>query len=280
MAATSQRAFENVFFECAESFLRQFPDLPVHCTGGCGLNILLNTRLVEEFGRTVFVEPNPSDCGLAVGMLANTLRPDDSFDVTYAGIEPLDKRQLLYYVHQHRAEPCALDELVDDLTRGMIVGLMHGRSEHGPRALGNRSILCAPTAGMQETLNRKVKGREYYRPFAPVVRLEDLERYFEWKSESRWMTFSPRVRSAYQQCLASVTHVDGTARVQTVTEVQNELLYQILSEYALKAGTGVLLNTSLNTAGRPIVASYREGLDIFLSTELDRLYLDGYYFKK
>jgi carbamoyltransferase len=133
---------------------------------------------------------------------------------------------------------------------------------------------------MKDTLNLKVKHREWYRPFAPIVRLEDVSEYFEWEGESRWMNFCPKVKEEYKDKLPSITHIDGTARVQTVTREQNELMYDLLTKFKEKTGVGVLVNTSFNVDGKPILSTYRDAFKIFDETQLDRLYLDGYYFVK
>ena len=164
---------------------------------------------------------------------------------------------------------------------GKIIGVARGRSEHGPRALGNRSIICNPAIPeMKDTLNEKVKHREWYRPFAPVVRLEDVSKYFEWQRESRWMSFCPKVREEWREKLSAITHIDGTARVQTVTREQNEWLYDLLTEFEKQSGIGVLLNTSFNVDGKPILSTIRDAFSILEKTEMDGLIIQNYYFKK
>ena len=133
---------------------------------------------------------------------------------------------------------------------------------------------------MKDTLNQKVKGREYYRPFAPVVRLEDVNKFFEWDKESRFMSFSPKVRQEYRALLPSITHVDGTARVQTVTREQNEFLYDLLTELDKRRGLGVLLNTSFNIAGKPILNTYKDALWVLDNKQMDLLILEDYIIRK
>ena len=248
IAATSQFVFEELFLEVAQPWFDKYPDLPVCITGGCGLNILLNTRLKQEFNKEVFVGPNPNDCGLSVGLMANHLKPSKPIDITYAGPELFDYILLSEYIETMPINPVTeydIDTLVSDLEKGEIIGVARGRMEHGPRALGNRSILCNPAIKeMKDTLNQKVKHREWYRPFAPIVRLEDVSEYFDWEGESRWMTFCPTVKKEWRKKLPSITHVDGTARVQTVTKEQNPWIYELLTKFKEKTGVGVLLNTS------------------------------------
>jgi carbamoyltransferase len=285
IAATTQRAFEDSFLEVALPYMNEYPDLPIGIAGGCGLNILLNTRLVNEFNKEVFVGPDPNDCGIALGLMLNHLKPEKPFDSTYSGTTLLDLDSLAYYIQnthiRFTSNYLNQDDLIDDLSEGKIVGVARGRSEHGARALGNRSIICNPSIPeMKDILNAKVKHREWYRPFAPVVRLEDVNKYFEWNKESKWMSFCPKVREEWREKLAAITHVDGTARVQTVTREQNEWLYDLLTKFEEKTGIGVLLNTSFNVDGKPILSTCKDAFTILEKTELDCLIIEDYYFKK
>jgi carbamoyltransferase len=285
VATTSQRAFEECFLEIATPYFDLFPDLPICITGGCGLNIILNTRLVEEFKKEVFVGPNPNDCGIALGLMLDQIRPQEPVDITYSGLELLDTEIIPNYVQNihipFTSHMLDISALASDLSKGKIVGVARGKAEHGARALGNRSILCNPSIPeMKDTLNAKVKHREWYRPFAPVVRLEDVSKYFEWEGESRWMTFCPKVKEEWKDKLKSITHVDGTARVQTVTREQNEWLYDLLTEFEKITGIGVLLNTSFNVDGKPILSTVQDAFKILESTQLDNLVIENYYFKK
>lgn len=278
IAATAQRAFEDVFIKLTKETIDKYPDLPICLTGGCAMNIILNTR-IKNMGKNVFVAPNANDSGIAIGMLLGQMKPKDPIDVTYLGIPILDKYSLMVYAQNNKYR--SRKQLPFDLRDGKIVGVVVGNSEHGPRALGNRSILCNPTISeMKDNLNGKVKNREWYRPFAPVVRLEDVSKYFEWEGESRWMSFCPKVKEEYRKLLPAITHVDGTARVQTVTKTQNEFLYNTLSEFNKLTGIGVLLNTSFNVAGKPLVSTYSEAWKMYTETGMDCLMLEGLYFRK
>jgi len=285
VAATSQRAFEECFLEVALPYMKKYPDLPICITGGCGLNILLNTRLIEEFNKEIFIGPDPNDCGIALGMMLDVIRPKSPIDTTYSGTNLLDINMLGDYLQNEydhfKADILDTDKLVDDLYEGKIVGVARGRSEHGPRALGNRSIICNPSIpDMKDILNEKVKHREWYRPFAPVVRLEDVNKYFEWDKESRWMSFCPKVKEEWREKLAAVTHIDGTARVQTITRDQNTWLYDLLTKFEEKSGVGVLLNTSFNVDGKPILSSIKDAFTILEKTQLDCLVIENYYIQK
>jgi len=278
LAATNQYAFEQNTIKRIQSYLDQYPHLPLHITGGGGLNILFNTRLGNE--REVFVSPNPSDCGLSVGMLCGHIKPENAIDITYAGPEVFDKDSLLDYIEPYETTR-DIDVIINDLNKGKIIGVVRGGAEHGPRALGNRSIICNPSfPEIKDILNAKVKHREWYRPFAPVVRLEDVNEYFELDKESRWMNYCPKVKPEYKEKLSAITHIDGTARVQTVTREQNEWLYDLLTKFKEKTGIGVLLNTSFNIDGKPILNTYKDAFLVFNTSDMDGLILDGNYINK
>lgn len=278
LAATNQYALEQNILRIIKPYLEQYPNLPIHITGGGGLNILFNTLLSKD--REVFVSPNPSDCGLSVGMLCNHIRPESAIDITYVGPEVFDKDSALDYLESFESTR-DIDAIVNDLIKGNIIGVVRGGCEHGPRALGNRSIMCNPSIPeMKDTLNAKVKHREWYRPFAPVVRLEDVSIYFELEKESRWMNYCPKVKDEYKDKLAAITHIDGTARVQTVTREQNTWLYDLLTKFKEKTGIGVLLNTSFNVDGKPILNTYKDAFHVFNNSEMDGLVFEDDYISK
>ena len=145
----------------------------------------------------------------------------------------------------------------------------------GPRALGNRSILCDPSiSGVKDVLNKKVKFREWFRPFAPIVRLEDAQEYFVFDIESPYMSFAAEVVDTYKDELKEIVHSDGTARLQTLRRETNPLIWELLAHYKETYGRGVLLNTSFNMKGRPILSRYSDAFQILLETQLDYIY-DG-----
>lgn len=277
MAATSQQAFENVFMELAQPYLTKYKDYPVCLSGGCALNVILNARLANELPHgKIFVPPNTNDCGIAVGGLLEHLRPSTQVDLTYSGLPVLDAINYTSLIENNHVK--VIDEITTEdiallLNTGHIIGVINGNSEHGPRALGNRSILCSPTGDMKDILNKKVKDREWYRPFAPVVRFEDVSTYFDFSTESRHMTFIAKVRDEFD--FPAITHVDGTGRLQTVTSDQNELLYDIITEFKKLSGHGVVLNTSFNVNGKPILTRLSDAFEILMNTDMDCIYYDG-----
>jgi carbamoyltransferase len=160
------------------------------------------------------------------------------------------------------------------LAEGNVIGWYQGRMEWGPRALGNRSILADPRrADMKDAINRKVKFREPYRPFAPSVLVEHVEEYFHFTGASPFMTVVCRVREEKKGEIPAVTHVDGTARIQTVSRGTNPRFWTLIDEFKALTGVPVVLNTSFNVRGEPIVCTPEDAVKCFLATELDYLIL-------
>ncbi len=281
IAATSQRAFEEVFLELAGPFLKEYEHLPLCLSGGCALNVVLNARLLKMKGGNVFVPPNVNDCGISVGGILSETKPKYPVDLTYSGLPIMDENQFSTIIQDKQKytvyENVSIEELAEFVADNNIVGLIQGNSEHGSRALGNRSIICNPSGNMKDILNHKVKRREWYRPFAPIVRLEDVNKYFnfDYNVESRHMTFVADVREEWRDTLPAITHEDGSARLQTVTRLQNELIYDLITEFEKKSGHAVILNTSFNVNGKPILTRLSDAFTILDETELDAIFYNG-----
>ena len=279
IAASNQFVFEQRFYEEIKPFLDTYHDYPVILTGGCALNILNNTSIARK-REEIFIPPNPNDSGIALGCLFSEISPFDPVDATYLGPDVWDKMELSKYLIQYPdSYHCSIDIVGQKLLNGQIIGVVRGRSELGPRALGNRSLLtCAHFPTSKEYVNSKVKHREAFRPLSPIVRLEDVNKYFEWETESRHMTFSPKVREEWRETLYAVTHVDGTARVQTVTRDQNEFIYDLLTYIDNAYGVAVLLNTSFNVAGKPILNTYREAFEVLETKPINGILIEDHFF--
>lgn len=285
-AASLQGAFEEKFLELVNPFLYAYSSWPLCLAGGGALNILTNTQVYKEQKKLPFVPPDPSDCGLSLGALLFLIKPDSPYEDPYSGPELLDRNLLSTYINEKYFDTKSDGYLVQNiqgnssyiaalLKQGKIIGAARGKAERGPRALGNRSILAsASIPNMKNKINHKVKGREWFRPFAPVVRLEDVNKYFEWEHESRYMSFSPIVKKKYRRTLESITHVDNTSRVQTVTRDQNKFIYDLLTDLEKECGIGVILNTSFNVDSKPIVSSVKDCLQVLEDTELDGVVID------
>jgi carbamoyltransferase len=287
-AASVQRVVEDILVDTARA-LRQETGLADLClAGGVALNGVANQRILRESGfERIFVPPAPGDAGCALGAALYADRvhfgnPDREFPdhpfwgpmVETGALARLAREDDLPV--EELDEPGLIGRVAQDLAEGRIVGWMDGALELGPRALGNRSILAAPhTAQMRDRLNREIKHREQFRPFAPVVPIEAADRYFELppggKRLARFMSGVFPVRPVWREKLAAITHVDGTARVQTVERAMAPRLHALLEAYGRLTGIPVLLNTSFNLAGEPIVNRVVEGYMTFRRAGIDVL---------
>jgi carbamoyltransferase len=228
----------------------------------------------------LYVPPNPHDGRLSLGHLFHYKKPDHQVDITYAGLPLVDYQELQTYIDKYNATKVNKRDIAQLLKDGKILGLVYGDSEVGPRALGNRSIVCDPNiADMKDILNSKVKFREWYRPFAPFCKKEDAHKYFDSPNfeNLEYMSYAPRVKV---DTLPSITHIDGTARLQTVTEESHKEFYDLLTEFGKISDTNVLLNTSFNIRGYPILSSIKDALYALNNTQMDYVVIDDYLFAK
>jgi len=287
-AASVQRVLEDTLVDMTRA-LHDETGLPDLCLGGgVALNGVANARILAESGfERVFVPPAPGDAGCALGAALYADRiylgnPDREVpDHPFWG-PPVDAQELARAAREDGQtvedldEDALIDRIADELAAGRIVGWMEGASEFGPRALGHRSILAAPHSGeMRDRLNRDIKYREEFRPFAPVAPIEAADRYFELPPGgarlARFMSGVFPVRPEWRAKLAAITHVDGSARLQTLDRDMAPRLYALLEAYGRRSGIPVLLNTSFNVAGEPIVNRALEGYSTFRRCGIDAL---------
>ena len=288
IARSVQQVLEETLVDIATALQRE-TGLPDLCLGGgVALNGVANARILAESGfERVFVPPAPGDAGCALGAALYADRvhfgnPDrDVPDHPFWG-PAVDACDL---ARAAREDSQAVDELddhalveriADALASGQVVGWMDGACELGPRALGHRSILAAPhSIEMRDRLNRDIKYREEFRPFAPVVPIDAVDRYFDLPPGgprlARFMSGVFPVRPEWRSRLAAVTHVDGSARVQALDREMAPRLHALLEAYGRRTGIPVLLNTSFNVAGEPIVNRAVEGYLTFRRCGIDAL---------
>lgn len=280
-AATAQYVFENVMLKILEPYIDQCNNFII--VGGCGLNVLFNQKLkkiLNKINKNLYIPPFPNDCGLSLGQfLQKTKTKINNF--VYSGINILDYDNLENYKKIYNPIKVDISQVVDLLKLGKIIGVIDGLSEVGPRALGNRSIICDPTVkNMKDVLNSKVKFREWFRPFAPVCRDEDSKIFFDDVFESEFMSYAPIVKEQYRDVLPSITHNDGTGRLQTVSKYGHKLFYNILTELKNRNEIPVILNTSFNIKGKPILTSIQDSLFVLEETDLDYVLIENYLFEK
>ena len=249
LAFSTQFEFERKFKEIAnKTIASRDKNRELIFSGGGSMNIINNTAF------KAFVSPNSDDRGLALGCLLHHLRPSERLDSTYLGPLPWDSKP--------EGKGHTVKSIGNMLKSGKILGLIQGRMEHGARALGNRSILCIPTEGIKDKLNTSVKKREWFRPFAAVCREENASKYFTSYDMHAYMTHNVFCKTNE---FPGIMHIDNTCRLQTVTKEQNLFLWKLLGEFP------VLLNTSFNIMGKPILNTYREALWMKENTEIDEV---------
>lgn len=284
LAASLQKALEDSILNLAKEAHDYNGVRDFAFAGGVTLNCNTNSRvLLSDFCDSLFIQPAANDGGIALGAamyadgeageMKNERLNNAYFGPSYTNeeIEKLLKEAKVPYKH---SDDIAADtaELVAD---GKIVGWFQGRMEIGPRALGNRSIIADPTQqGMNDKVNIDIKHREVWRPFAPAVTEEAAPTYFEGVDkahESPFMLHTFYVRQQYRDVLPAITHIDGSSRIQTVRKDQNERYYNLIKEVGKRTGHPVVMNTSFNDAGEPIVCTPKDALKCFYGTGFDAL---------
>lgn len=256
--------------------------------GGVALNCVANGRMVRETDfKNIWFQPAAGDNGIALGcayygyLAVLNKQRSEKMKLTHAYFgrpytdheveQATSKRLVRLETKVERSDDICRDA-AKLLAEGNIFAWVQGRSEFGPRALGNRSILADPRSpDVKDKLNRRVKFRQAFRPFAPIILLERVDEVFEGAEESPYMLVVKAVRPEWKDRVAGIVHVDGTARVQTVTEETNPRMYRLLKEFDAVTGVPVLVNTSLNVRGEPIVETPEDAVNCFLGTGIDYL---------
>ncbi|MFC1497539.1 carbamoyltransferase [Verrucomicrobiota bacterium] len=292
LARSCQCRFEETAMHCMMKLHSLVSSEQLAMAGGCALNGLVNSRIFRDtpFQKT-FLQPAASDDGTCLGAAYycyhNVVGGEKRFHMKHSfwGNEYMDSEMkqaslssgCLYKRYDDKE---LLNVVARYLNKGKVVGWFQGRSEWGPRALGNRSILANPSAlDMKETINTKIKRRELFRPFAPSVLHEFVPTYFEQTVDSPFMMHVVKIRSEWRDKLSSVCHVDGTGRLQSVTREYNPRYYDLIETFMKQSGVGAVLNTSFNE-NEPIVEAPEEAVRCFKRTDMDVLCLGNYVITK
>jgi carbamoyltransferase len=289
LAAAVQLRYEEILFEVIKG-ISMISDTNNLCLGGgCAYNGLANGKIIDNSGfNKLWIPISPSDSGSAIGACVNYLVTNNKLS------SRVNRNPFLgpmYYhtdlvtavkgkrVYKFLSESNLLQSVARSLADGKVVGWYQGHIEFGERALGNRSILANPTLdGMQERINKSIKNRESFRPFAPMVISNRQDEYFEMNGDVPYMNQIVKVKPQYIDSLKAVTHVDGTARVQSVPK--NTLQYQLLIEFEKLTGYPILLNTSFNTKDKPMVLTPFDAVKTFMETDIDLLVMGNYIIYK
>ncbi len=318
IAASIQAVIEEVVLKMARNIKKETGENNLCLAGGVALNCVVNGALVRsKIFNKVWVQPAAGDAGGSLGaafatyhiMLGNNRvvqKNSDKMQGAYLGPsftqqeikKALDRSKATYIELNYNQ---LIDKTAKYISEDKIIGWMNGRMEFGPRALGNRSIIASPkSTNMQRDLNYKIKYRESFRPFAPSILLEDLSDWFETNEESPYMLLVSYVSESKRlnvkesekkyegikkmmipnSQVPAITHVDFSARVQTVTKDINKKFYDLINKYKEISGCPILINTSFNVRGEPIVCTPEDAYNCFMGTELDILIIDNFLLKK
>lgn len=295
IAASIQEVTEEVLLVAAENLFKETKNSNLCIGGGVGLNSVANGKLLQRGPfKKIFIQPAAGDDGGAMGaslyVYHNLLgkprkfiQKNSFFGKKYSNEEikkVLDSKKIKY--KKYKSESRLIKFLTEALVQKKVIGFFHGKAEWGPRALGSRSILANPTTPeMKDIVNVKIKFREPYRPFAPVSLPQFAKEYFELgdlnhQSLTSFMLGVFPVKKSKRRLLPAVTHIDGSARMQIIERSQNKRYFDLIKSFGDKTGIYVLLNTSFNVKGEPIVNSPLDALNTFLNCGLDILVLEDY----
>lgn len=294
LAAWGQLSLESSVLRRVRPLVEEYAPQHVIVCGGVALNSVLNGRLARELPSKVRIPDSPGDAGLSIGALqfaeqavgngilggfSPYIGRQYTYDEVSAALALLDRTE---YVITELEDP--ISAAADALAEGQVIGWFRGRSEFGPRALGNRSILCAASnPWVKEKVNGFVKRREWFRPFAPSVLAERAADYFEMDgADSPYMMKTVSARAERKHEIPSAVHIDGTARVQTVSIDDNPEFHALISAYEYRTGVPVLMNTSFNEGGMPLIEAPADAITAYVNfgAGMDRLFMENYEIRR
>ena len=317
IAASIQKVTEDIMIKLTKSLKEEF-NIPNLClAGGVALNCVANGKILKEkIFDNIWIQPAAGDAGGSLGAALalwhieqnnpRVVNLNDNMQGSYLGPEYTQKEiqnelDSIGAVYQIKNEEDLLNQTANDLSMGEAIGWFQGRMEFGPRALGNRSILGDPRSSeMQKNLNLKVKYRESFRPFAPSILKEDLDEWFDIHVDSPYMLMVANINkdktinmtedqkklfgidklNIKRSEIPAVTHVDYSARIQSVHKETNEKYYKLIKKFKEKTNCPVIVNTSFNVRGEPIVSTPSDAFNCFMGTDLDKLAIGNCYLDK
>jgi carbamoyltransferase len=290
LAQSLQKALEETVLKMATWLHRRTGAENLCLAGGVALNCVMNARIRDESPfKNIWVQPAAGDAGTALGAALwidgreRAVSEREAMDHAYFGpaySEDEIESFLKWSKTPYRKLSNIAEDVAEILAQDKIIGWFQGRMEFGPRALGARSILASPIKPEMQARLNELKDREDFRPVAPAVTEEDAELWFENARPSPFMLFVNRIRPEKRTEIPAVCHTDGTARIQTVNRSQNPLYYDLLKAFAARTGVPILVNTSFNTRGEPVVCSPRDAVESFWSSPLDALVIGSYLLEK
>ncbi len=295
IAASLQKITEEIIFKMLNHLYNETKMENLCIAGGVALNSVANGKITKNTPfKNVWIQPAASDAGASLGAAAyayNTILSNKrKYEMESAYLGPsfsteyiqkfLDDKKIIY--KKFKSDDSLVKLAANLIYNNNVIGWFQGRMEFGPRALGARSILSnASNPQMKEILNTKVKHREIFRPFAPVISKEDVHDYFEIdKDEEPFMLFVYPFKQEKRKIVPSVVHVDGSGRLQTTSEGENHLYYRVIKEFEKLSGVPILVNTSFNIRGEPIVCTPEDAYKCMMGTGIDYLVIDKFLIKR
>ena len=291
IAKSAQTVYEKTFFNLLNDLYSKYKISNLTLSGGCAMNSVANGKILKNtFFKKVYISPNPGDAGGSVGSALISLcesksEVDTDINYAYLGKKFTNKEIANIIKEKHiskkfNVKKCSEEDIFENtvnfLKESKIIGWFQGRMEWGARALGNRSILAdARNPNIKEIINSKIKRRESFRPFAPSILAEDTHEWFQIDKEVPFMTEVYPLAEDKKSLLPGITHIDGTGRLQTVSENNNSRYYYLLKKFKDKTGIPIILNTSFNE-NEPIVQNPEEAIDCFIRTNMDVLVLENW----
>ncbi len=294
LAATLQHEYEHYFFNLLNNLYVKRPTHNLCLSGGCAYNGTANGKIIKETSfKRVYIPPAPSDSGSAIGCALHYyytstnsnrvlnsnpyLGPSYTNDEIKSVLDEMKKQ--VYYVEKNYSELIPI--IAKQIKDGNVIGWFEGRIEFGARALGNRSILANPRdPQMKSRVNRVIKKREGFRPFAPIVKLEEQHKYFDYPHEVPYMNQVVQVKEEHRKHLPAITHIDGSARIQSLTQRQHPRIYKLLNELERINEYPIVLNTSFNLKDQTMVLDPKTAIETFLNCEMDTLIIHNFIIKK
>jgi carbamoyltransferase len=283
-----QKITESLLLGCLREFSAQVDTENLCLAGGIFLNCVANKKLADaHYFKNIYIMPAAGDDGQAIGAAyyVYSLKGEDFVRMKFSP----------YLGKQYTTSSCLgainklgysgvqyenIDELISNLAQKLaqnkVIGVLQGRSEVGPRALGNRSIFASPFhLKMRDHINEHIKFREDFRPFAPIVSIERAQDFFEIEMDSPYMLYTCQVKEEFRARLPAITHVDGSARIQTISREENPFVHKLLRRFEELTGFPILVNTSFNTAFEPIIDSPEDALRTLTNSSLDAVILEN-----
>jgi len=295
LAATLQHQYEFLLFRLIDKLYVSRSNHNLCLSGGCAYNGTANGKILEKsLYKQLWIPSAPSDAGSAIGCALEFfyrtnpnspridnvnpyLGPSYSKEDIESALKEMEKD--VYGVYKIDSELIPI--ISNQIVQGNVIGWFEGKMEFGSRALGNRSILANPCdPQMKSRVNRVIKKREGFRPFAPMVKLEEQTRYFEYDKTVPYMNQVVKVKEEHQKYLPAITHVDGSARIQSVSNLHHRRMYKLLQQLGKDNGYPMVLNTSFNLKDQTMVLDPLTAIKTFLDCEMDTLVLGNYIVKK